>query len=425
MIRDGFMTRKGPDRSLRLRNSLNRLFKACLVFSMLILPLAGLSMADEPAESKTIEATGTATISPDNAAAARDAAIGDALRKAVEQAVGTLVSSETMVENYQVLSDNVYTRTQGYIRSYAVIKEAQAQGLYQVTVRAIVGVGPLEDDLGAMGLLQRKVQRPRVLFMISEKNIGHRYYSFWWWGRSEYRGETVDISSAETSLKELFGKKGFNVVDIMAARSGVATGSISAPFEVQDAFKVEDLTQTAVRQIGREINADVVVYGKALATEGPRTPGSAVSSYIADMTAQAVNVDDGVVLGASKGHGISRNVSGVTGGTEAISRAATEAGERLIEQITAKWVGPSYITMRITNITDYRKITDFTKALKVRVRGISAIYQRKFVPGEAVFEIESKSSAQAIADQVSRLGLPFKVMETTQNTIEIIMQTPQ
>lgn len=389
---------------------------------MLIFPLAGLSMAGEPIESKPIEAIGTATIIPDNAAGARDAAIGDALRKAVEQAVGTLVSSETMVENYQVLSDNVYTRTQGYVRSYTVIKEAQAQGLYQVTVRAIVGVGPLEDDLDAMGLLQRKVHRPRVLFMIAEKNIGHRYYVFWWWGKSEYMGETVDVSAAETSLKELFAKKGFNVVDIMATRSGSATGSITAPFEVQDALKVEDLTQNNVRQIGREINAEVVIIGKALATVGPKTPGSTIGSYIADITVQAVSVDDGVILGASKGHGISRNVSEVTGGTEALSRAATEAGERLIEQITAKWTGPSYVTMRITNITDYRKITDLTKSIKSRIRGVSAIYQKKFVTGEAVFEIESKSGAQAIADAVQRLGLPFKVTGVTQNTIELSME---
>ncbi len=38
---------------------------------------------------------------------ARDHAIKDDLRKAVEQAVGTFISSETVVENYEVLSDRI------------------------------------------------------------------------------------------------------------------------------------------------------------------------------------------------------------------------------------------------------------------------------------------------------------------------------
>ncbi len=399
---------KGPDKSLR--NRLIFLFKACLLLSIFSLPLVSFSQAEE---SKTVEAVGVATVTANNAALARDAAVGDALRKAVEQAVGTLVSSETMVENYQVLTDNVYTRTQGYIQNYTVIKEAQAQGLYQVTVRAAVGIGSLKDDLSAMGLLQKKAERPRVLFMIAEKNIGHKYYVFWWWGRSEYRGETVDISSAETTLKELFINRGFNVVDV---------AGLKGSFEVSNAFMVEDLTKDGAKQIGKNLNAEVVVFGKALATEGPRTPGSTVGSYIADVTAQAVRVDDGSVLASSKGHGVSRNISEVTGGADAISRAATEVGERLIEQIAAKWSGPHSITLRVTNVTDYKMVTDFKNALKSRVRGISAIYQRKFEGGEAVFELESKAGTQNIADEIARLGLPFKVKGTTQNTIELIME---
>jgi len=41
---------------------------------------------------------------------ARDHAIKDALRKAVEQAVGTFIFSETVVENYEVLSDRIYSK---------------------------------------------------------------------------------------------------------------------------------------------------------------------------------------------------------------------------------------------------------------------------------------------------------------------------
>ncbi len=41
---------------------------------------------------------------------ARDHAIKCALRKVVEKAVGTFISSDTVVENYEVLSDRIYSK---------------------------------------------------------------------------------------------------------------------------------------------------------------------------------------------------------------------------------------------------------------------------------------------------------------------------
>lgn len=366
----------------------------------------------EDMELKTVEAVGFSTISGGNTALARDGAIDDALRKAVEQAVGTMVSSETLVENFEVLQDNIYTKSQGYIKNYTVTGESQNQNLYQVSVKATVAVGNLKNELDAIGLLHAKAEKPRVLFMIAEQNIGHKYYVFWWWGASEYMGETVDMAASETALKESFLSKGFNVVDI----SGT-TGS----FEISKAFKVADLTNEGAREIGRKVNAEIVIKGKALAKEGPRTPGSAVGSYIADITAQAIRIDDGVVLASAKGHGVSRHVSDVTGGTEALAKASGELADRMIGQILAKWSsGSGNITLRINGMTDYARITDLKNAVKKNIRGVNAIYQRSVEGGTAVLELDSKVSAQSLADSLSRLpGFSIKVTGTTPNTIDI------
>jgi len=172
--------------------------------------------------------------------------------------------------------------------------------------------------------------KPRVLFMIAEQNVGHEFYSFWWWGAVEYHGKTMDLSAAETQLKESFLGNGFEVVDISAT-----TGKL----EISNTYRIADLTDKGAREIAQKVNAEIVVKGKALAKEGPRTPGSTVGSYIADITATAIRVDNGQVLGAARGHGVSRNISDVTGGTEALGKAATELANHLMEQINAKWPG--------------------------------------------------------------------------------------
>src|SRR5690606_9756844 len=62
------------------------------------------------AKNAKVKAVGVAAIYRGDRAAARDKAVQDAQRKAVEQAVGTLVSSETVTENFQLLSDKIYSR---------------------------------------------------------------------------------------------------------------------------------------------------------------------------------------------------------------------------------------------------------------------------------------------------------------------------
>lgn len=395
------------------RPILLRVIPAFILIFLTLLAIASPALCeDSAADTRVVETTGMAAIDEAGEAAARDAAIADALRKAVEQAVGTFVSSDTIVDNYEVLTDNVYTQSQGYIKSYTITNETQTSGLYQVQVRAEVSSGTLRSDLDAMGLLQMKVENPRILFMIAEKNIGQKRYVHWWWGETDYMGEIVDISAAEMALKEYFIGRGFNVVDI----SGSAWD-----FEVSDAFKVVDLTQDGARSIGRDLNADIVVYGKAVATQGKSTEGSALGLYIADVSAQAVRVDDGVVLGASTGHGTSKNISSITGGIEAISRASTELGAKLTEQITAKWAAPLSVTVRLSGVKDYKELADFKQRVKGLVRGIDVIYQRSFTGGMAVLELQTSVSAQKIADDISRLAPTFRVTGTSQNTVDVIV----
>ncbi|HBO84001.1 MAG TPA: hypothetical protein DD641_03325 [Deltaproteobacteria bacterium] len=84
---------------------------------------------------QTVTAKGVAAIEQGNTAIARDIALQDALRNAVEQAVGTMIDSETLVESYQVLRDSVYSKSSGYIQKYTMLKEGStAPTLYEVTV---------------------------------------------------------------------------------------------------------------------------------------------------------------------------------------------------------------------------------------------------------------------------------------------------
>lgn len=393
-----------------------------LMCGLIALLLVFMCQTAANAEPQVVSATGVAPFSPGGEAKAKDMAIQDAMRKAVEQAVGAMVAAETMVENYQLVRDSVFTKTQGYIQKYDVVSAGAKGNLYEVTISATVAVENLKNDLAALGLLHARVEKPRVLFMIAEQNIGQEYYIFWWhwWGggKSEFKGQQFDMAASETAMKEEFISKEFNIVDI-----SVATGKI----DISNAYRIADLTDTGAKEIGRKLGAEIVIKGKALAKAGPRTPGSSVGSYIADITVSAIRVDNGAVIGSARGHGVSRHISEVTGGTEALEKAAREASGKIIEQITAKWTkevqGGGLIQITVRGIEEYSDLANFKDTIKEQIRGVNAVYQRNVEGGEATIEVDYKGSAQQLADEISRkkfTQIPkLKVKGATANTIEI------
>ncbi|MEM2941914.1 MAG: flagellar assembly protein T N-terminal domain-containing protein, partial [Candidatus Bathyarchaeia archaeon] len=71
---------------------------------------------------------------------AREKALEDALRRAVEQAVGTFISSDAMVENGVLLSEKIYKESKGFVKSYEVVEETvdEKSQLVWVTIKAEV-----------------------------------------------------------------------------------------------------------------------------------------------------------------------------------------------------------------------------------------------------------------------------------------------
>lgn len=388
-----------------------------LVNALCIFNLASRCYAQEV---QTVTADGVAAIIDGNKAIARDEALKDAQRKAIEGAVGAMISSETAVQNFQLLSDKIYSQSQGYIKSYKVVSEgAEDATLFKVTIQATVGTEGLKNDLGALGLLMQRVEKPRVLFMIAEQNIGHEFYVFWWYGHSEYKGQHYDMAASETALKEEFLAKGFNVVD-----SSVATGKIT----ISNAYRIADLTNDGAVSIGRQLGAEVVIKGKALAKEGPRTSGSSVGSYLADVTASALRVDNGQVLASGRGHGVSRNISEVTGGTEALERASKELAEKMIDQITAKWTaetsGGGMVQLTVKGIGDYKNFVKFKDMIQKQVRGVQGVYQRSLEGGTAVIDVDIKGTAQSLADELAhkKVGdVSVNVTGSTAHTVEVTL----
>lgn len=173
-------------------------------------------------------------------------------------------------------------------------------------------------------------ERPSVMFMIAEQNIGQEILVYWWGhfsSKLDIKAQHFDLSIGETILKEEFLNEGFDVIDI---------SNVSDKITISEAYKISDLTREIAIEIGKDVGADVVIKGKVIARRGPTNTGSNVGTYMADITATAFQVKDGLVLGSGRANGVSRHISEITGGSRAIEKASQKLARKMIEQINKK-----------------------------------------------------------------------------------------
>lgn len=93
-------------------------------------------------------------------------AVKAALRQAVEQQVGVMVDSRSYVSNFRLLHDRIYTKADGYIKSYQVLESSSANGIHTVKVRADVQTEKISAALGSLAqkkaMVGANMQDPRI-----------------------------------------------------------------------------------------------------------------------------------------------------------------------------------------------------------------------------------------------------------------------
>lgn len=194
-------------------------------------------------------------------------------------------------------------------------------------------------------LVQAQEDRPKVLLMIAEQQIGQEALIYWWnvygqvannvagsattiAGQSKVLAQQTHLSVADTLLKEELMNYNIDVVDASAAAKSIS---------VSPAYKVADISKAAALQMGKDVNADIVIKGKVLAKTTGSVSGSNVITYNANISATALRISDGRVIAAGRASGVARHISPEVGGARAIESATLKLAEKLGKKIDEKW----------------------------------------------------------------------------------------
>ena len=328
----------------------------------------------------------SSTITVEGMGMSENAAIENAKRNAVEIGIGTIMSSETLVKNSVVFSDDIWSKAIGFVKSYKKIDGYKgSDGLWIVTIEAEVTDildEVLQDELAVQTLLNA-MDRPKIVFLI----------------REEYLIDDTPTDFAETKLLKMFDDKGFNVID----RQLVAALKVKGDPDYDSALKGN---VAAAAQIANQLGADLVVIGTAKISSGGKV--YSMTSGQADLNAKIVRGDTGEILAiVPKAHGKKPHISPSTAGINAVNEAAELLGKDIIGQLIRKWSTQQanainvFIVLKNADFMSYMNYGAYLKSQTIP--GIRDAFDKGLNEGVAEFHILYEGKSQNLAMQLMQM----------------------
>ncbi len=329
----------------------------------------------------------------------RDIAIEAAKRDAVQKSVGTVISSETIVKNYALLSDRILSKSIGYVKSYDIKSEnVEVDGIINVLINAEVGeiLDEVLRDRAAMELLLTWLSKPRVLVALTESNVG-------------------DESSriAESAIAEELLKIGFNVVQ------GVDVGGASV---VISALNGQGVLNTG--------GAELILAGHASATEGnaPQVMKNAgMTTSQAVIQAKVYRSDNRNVLAVHRAQKSRPNINATAAGAEALGFAAEELAQMLISDVVKLWslqqsnTVPVEIEFHQATFSVRGLLLDFLAKQEI----IEQVNERGLMDGVFSCQVEVEGRAQDVATILDGFSAEGKAWTVTGMTSGKVILTPR
>ncbi|MCM0081827.1 hypothetical protein L4X63_09520 [Geomonas sp. Red32] len=120
-----------------------------LIILLLVVGAVSAVWADEPEKVEKVTVVGFGTTV--------DQARQDAIRNAVEQVVGTFVSSDTMVQNSSLIKDEILSFSGGYVREFKVINIDSVNDAFKLKAEAVVVSTKLKRKIEALNIAMKEV----------------------------------------------------------------------------------------------------------------------------------------------------------------------------------------------------------------------------------------------------------------------------
>lgn len=381
---------------------------AMTVAALVLLVSSSACPAADEAVDKWVSATGRAAGEDGKA---REEAIAQALRNAVEEACGVFLTTQSKAEDYKMVYDKVIANAVGYVREHKVVSVSVEQGVTTAKVSARVSTQKFEKDWASIAHTLNQANNPRVVVAIVEAVHS---------GTGGATFKTAEGGRVASTVESFFLAKGIQLVD-------PNTFAKSQKRDILLAAVKDDVD--AVASLGAKFAAEVIVLGKAEAKYGKelKVAGQSLHQYVASLNVRVVQADSARVLAVESYGPMTVNTMQKAGGDDkALAKLAESSAPKLLASVVEAWRKRNTISrtvdLAITGM-DFAVFKKF-KADVSKLRGVNAIRLREITQSVANVDIEYRYTNESLADHLTELeNVKLTVTEITQNRLRLKVVT--
>jgi hypothetical protein len=371
--------------------------------------LTGVALAQDVGNDTVdewVEAVGRAAGVDDKA---RDEAIAQGLRTAVEEACGVFLTSQSKAVDYQTVYDKVFADAVGYVREHKVVKTTVADGVTTVKVRARVSTRKFETDWASIAHTVHQENNPRLVVAIIEEIDGNSDDD------DPDEDKIKDDGIVQSKLEEFFIEKGITLMDRKTSAKVTKRDVLLAAMK-------DDAAELA--SLGARFDADVVVSGRAKAKFAKELSisGQKIYQYSGSLTIRVVQTDSARVL-ASKSFGPIK-VSSVQrhgGEDKVLAKLGDDYAAEALAAIIEAWRKRANVSRTVTlslSGMDFGLWNTFKKEAE-QLRGIQALRLREISESTGHIDVEYRYSNESLAERLTELKtVTVKITELTANRLK-------
>ena len=347
-----------------------------------LLPVSAENSGINCGNVKEIIVEGLSSIQPnEDIANARNRAIADALRHAVERVLGLYIEEETLMEDFSKLEIAVYKESKGHVVTYEIIEGSEKieGGIYNLRIKATICL------------------EPRILVIIPEK----------------YKGKEISDHSAETAIIDGLLKAHFSVISKQERNTIYKNPLIK---------KVLAGDKKATLKLAMYYGANVVIIGKASSEKTGMV--SDFHSVLAYLEIRVHKTDEDKIIAAHSlqisGAGINEN----SASKMAFNLAGEQMADYLIEKL-AEYRNPEEIKTIHLFIDNLKSEYQFDK-LKELIGKMLLVVEVKvnFIENDkAELIIKSLGDVQGITENLNDLSfIDLDIKRTKEDTLHITVR---
>ncbi len=342
---------------------------------------------------------------------ARDEAVLQALRTAVEQKCGVFLKAQSKTRDYKAVYDKIFANTVGYVREHRVLRSWSEGDKTRATVRVRVSTQKFEKDWAVIAHTVNQENNPRLLVAIVEAV------------RHTPTGPTYEVKETgvvQGKIEDFFLSKGIVLMDR-------ATADKTTKRDVLLAVVKDDTKEIAA--LGARFKADVVVTGRASAKFGRtiRIAEQEMYQYAASLSLRVVQTDSARVL-ASKTYGPTTTNTFQRGGEDKVlAKIAKECAPKILAAVVEAWRARANVSRTVQlsiSGMDYEAWKAFRAEMQ-ELRGVQALRLREITEQVANIDAEYRYTNETLADRLTELKkTKLKITEITANRIKLKVVKP-